>query len=201
MESVASAGQIMVSDATAALLHPTSVGADMSGGRLLRSAPVLPDLAVPDDADYDIDVRPLLPPPVRAHLLSAAGASEHRPVAVAFIQFSGTDALIGETGAAAAADAFDGCVRNVQDACASHGVSFLESDINRDGGEFMLAAGAPRSNGDDCDRLLRAVQLAIQRQGRLPLRAGVNYGRVFAGDFGPRFHRRTYSIKGDPSNA
>lgn len=200
MESVASAGQIMVSDATAALLHPTSVGADMSGGRLLRSAPVLPDLAVPDGADDDIDVRPVLPPPVRAHLLSAAGASEHRPVAVAFIQFSGTDALIGETGAGAAVDAFDECVRNVQDACASHGVSFLESDINRDGGKFMLAAGAPRSNGDDCDRLLRAVQLAIQRQGRLPLRAGVNYGRVFAGDFGPRF-RRTYSIKGDPINA
>jgi len=199
MESIANAGQIVVSDATAALLHPASVGAPASGGRLLRSAPVLPDLAVVDESSDDVDVRMLLPEPVRAHLLAAAGASEHRPVAVAFIQFSQTDALIRDAGAAVAVEAFDECIRNVQQACASHGVSFLESDINRDGGKFMLAAGAPRSSGDDDDRLLRAVQLAVSRQGRLPLRAGINHGRVFAGDFGPAF-RRTYSIKGDAIN-
>ena len=34
---------------------------------------------------------------------------------------------------------------------------------------------------------------------RLPLRIGVNRGRVFTGDFGPPF-RRTYSIKGDAVN-
>ena len=78
-------------------------------------------------------------------------------------------------------------------------MSFLESDINRDGGKIMLAAGAPRSGGDDDDRLLRAVRLAVERRGRLPLRAGVNHGRVFAGDFGPAA-RRTYSIKGDAMN-
>ena len=45
----------------------------------------------------------------------------------------------------------------------------------------------------------------LRRAGRrgagwaLPLRAGVNGGRVFAGDFGPCF-RRTYSIKGDAIN-
>ncbi|HEY8828832.1 MAG TPA: adenylate/guanylate cyclase domain-containing protein [Jatrophihabitantaceae bacterium] len=199
MESIASAGQIVVSDATAALLHPASIGLRVSGGWVLRSVPVLADLTVPEVTDDDIDVRPLLPAPVRAHLLAAAGASEHRPLAVAFIQFSGTDALIGDAGAAAAVEALDECVRNVQEACATHGVSFLESDINRDGGKIMLAAGAPRSSGDDDDRLLRAVQVVIARQGRLPLRAGVNHGRVFAGDFGPAF-RRTYSIKGDAIN-
>jgi class 3 adenylate cyclase/tetratricopeptide (TPR) repeat protein len=198
MEAAANAGQIVVSEATAALLHPASIGAQIAGGRLLRSAPVLEDLPV-DDAPGDVDVSLLLPAPVRAHLLAAEGASEHRAVAVAFIQFSDTDAVIGEAGATDAVDALDECMRNVQEACAHHGVTFLESDINRDGGKFLLVAGAPRSRGDDDDRLLRAVQIAISRRGRLPLRAGINHGRVYAGDFGPAF-RRTYSIKGDAIN-
>jgi tetratricopeptide (TPR) repeat protein len=93
----------------------------------------------------------------------------------------------------------DECVRNVQSACSALGVTFLESDINRDGGKFLLVAGAPRSSGEDDDRLISAVRLVMTRQGRLSLRAGANHGRVFAGDFGPDF-RRTYSIKGDAIN-
>lgn len=199
MESLAAAGQIVVSDDTAALLHPSSLSAHRGSGRVLRSAPLLPELEVSDVADQATDVRYLLPPPVRAHLLAAAGESEHRQVAVAFIQFSQTDEVVSTGGPAAAIEALDECVRNVQDACAAYGVSFLESDINHDGGKIMLAAGAPRSGGNDDDRLLRAVQLAVERRGRLPLRAGVNHGRVFAGDFGPAT-RRTYSIKGDAVN-
>ena len=78
-------------------------------------------------------------------------------------------------------------------------MTFLESDINRDGGKFLLVSGAPRSSGEDEDRLISAVRLVMTRQGQLPLRAGANRGRVFAGDFGPDF-RRTYSIKGDAIN-
>ncbi len=165
MESLAAAGQIVVSDATAALLHPASVGMRVRGGRVLRSAPVLPDLAVPDGADHTVDVRRLLPPPLRAHLLAAAGESEHRRVAVAFIQFSQTDAVVSAGGPSAAVEALDECLRNVQEACAAHDVSFLESDINRDGGKIMLAAGAPRSGGNDDDRLVRAVHLAASAAG------------------------------------
>jgi tetratricopeptide (TPR) repeat protein len=80
-----------------------------------------------------------------------------------------------------------------------HGVTFLESDINRNGGKFLLVAGAPVSAGDDDDRLLRAVHAIVSSQGRLTLRAGVNHGRVFSGDFGPDF-RRTFSVKGDAVN-
>ena len=198
MESLAD-GRIVVSDATAALLHPTSLGLPVRSGRVLRSAPVLPDLAPPDSADHAVDVRRLLPPQIRAHLLAAAGESEHRQVAVAFIQFSQTDAVISADGPSVTVAALDECLRNIQEACAAYDVSFIESDINRDGGKVLLAAGAPRSGGSDDDRLLRAVQLAVERGGRLPLRAGVNHGRVFAGDFGPAV-RRTYSIKGDAVN-
>src|SRR5690606_5718583 len=85
----------------------------------------------------------LIPPPVRTHLLAAAGESEHRTIAVAFIQFSGTDDLLARDGPAGLADALDDVVRNVQSACETQGVTFLESDINRDGGKIMLVAGAP----------------------------------------------------------
>ena len=200
MESIAGAGQIVVSRAAAGHLHPASVGQPLGTGRILRSAPLLPELVIEAaTSEADADVGALLPPPVREHLRTASGPSEHRAVAVAFIQFSGTDRLIAELGPAVAADAIDECVRNVQDACERHGASFLESDINRDGGKFMLAAGVPRGRGEHDDRLLRAVQVAVSRAGVLPLRAGINHGRVFAGDFGPPF-RRTYSIKGDAIN-
>ena len=141
----------------------------------------------------------LLPPPVRTHLLAAAGEAEHRTIAVAFIQFSGTDDLIAREGPEALATALDEVVRNVQSACESQGVTFLESDINMDGGKIMLAAGAPLGGEDLERRMLTATHTVVDRAGRLPLRVGVNRGRVFASDFGPSF-RRTYSIKGDAIN-
>ncbi|HET6918885.1 MAG TPA: AAA family ATPase, partial [Jiangellaceae bacterium] len=95
--------------------------------------------------------------------------------------------------------AIDHLVRNVQDATAAHEVSFHETDVDTDGGKIMLVAGAPRSAGDDTDRLLATVRRAVDRAGRLSLRAGVAHGRVFAGDLGSA-SRRTYSVKGDAVN-
>ena len=122
MEGIAQAGQIVVSDASAQLLDPATLGVAVPGGRVLRSSlramPDIPDLPQPSGHE-DLDVQSLLPPPVREHLLSASGSSEHRPVAVAFIQFSGTDDLIGGEGNAELApevvDAMDEVVRNVQE--------------------------------------------------------------------------------------
>ena len=80
---------------------------------------------------------------MREHLLAGVASSEHRAVAVAFVQFSGTDQLLATGGPQALADALDECVRNVQEACRRHGVTFFETDINADGGKIMLVAGAP----------------------------------------------------------
>lgn len=199
MEAIAEAGQIVLSGAAAALIPDRYLGEPAGAGVRLRGEPVLGDLPIrPRDAG-GADVGQLLPPPVRAHLRAASGESEHRPVAVAFVQFSGTDAVLLESGPDALADALDDCVRNVQHAAAAHEVTFFESDINRDGGKIMLVAGAPRSLGDDEDRMLRALRQVVDTAGVLPLRAGVNRGHVFAGDFGPPF-RRTYSVKGDAIN-
>src|SRR6185503_7915941 len=102
-------------------------------------------------------------------------------------------------GPEALAEALDAVVRNAQEACAGRGVTFLESDINRNGGKLMLVAGAPGRGRDVEDRILGVARLVVDRAGVLPLRAGVNRGGVYGGDFGPSF-RRTYSIKGDAIN-
>ena len=199
VEAAASAGEIGLSAATAALLPRRLLGRPLAGGRLLRSQPELDDLVILPRQGVGIDPASVLPTNIRAHLLAGVGEPEHRPITVAFVQFSGTDALLDVEGPAALADALDQCVRNVQSACADHEVTFFESDINRDGGKIMLTAGAPRSAGHDEERMLRVARLVMDRAGRLPLRIGINRGHVFAGDFGPDF-RRTYSVKGDAIN-
>jgi class 3 adenylate cyclase/tetratricopeptide (TPR) repeat protein len=199
VESAAEAGQIGLSAATAGLLEPHLLGAPLLDGRLLRAAPVLRDrVALPLPRTL-ADPTLTLPVPIRAHLQSGTVEPEHRLITVAFVQFSGTDDLLGSEGPTALADALDEVVRNVQHACADHDVTFFESDINRDGGKIMLTAGAPRSADHDEERMLRVARQVLDRAGRLPLRIGINRGHVFAGDFGPSF-RRTYSVKGDAIN-
>ncbi|KGN41558.1 ATP-binding protein, partial [Knoellia aerolata] len=140
-----------------------------------------------------------LSPSIRAHLAQGVVESGHRPIAVAFVQFSGTDVLHATSGPRAVTEALDVLVRTVQRACSSAEVTFFETDLARDGGKFMLTAGAPRSAGRDIHRLLGAALAIVTSAGVLPVRAGLASGHVFAGDFGPSF-RRTYSIKGDTVN-
>lgn len=201
LEATATAGQIAVSDQTAALLPASVVSRSPSGVLLVRRMPRPPG-DVPSAPERDAepaDIAGLVPPPVRAHLLAEAGEAEHRFVSVAFIQFSGTDDLMAREGPDVVASALDGLVRRIQEACEGHGVTFLESDINVDGGKIMLVCGAPGRGENVEDRLVRAVRESIDGSGVLPLRAGINSGGVFSADFGPAF-RRTYSVKGDAIN-
>ena len=87
----------------------------------------------------------------------------------------------------------------MQEAAAAHDVSLLDTDVDVDGGKILLVGGAPRSAGDDTDRLLTTVWEIVNRAGRLSLRAGISHGRVFTGDTGSPT-RRTYSVKGDAVN-
>jgi class 3 adenylate cyclase len=198
-EAAAGADQIGLSAATAALLEPRLLGPTLLDGRLLRSPPLLDDIPSVAKPITGVDPARALPPPIRSHLLAGAAEPEHRLITVAFVEFSGTDALLASAGPQAVAEALDETVRNVQRACAAHDVTFFETDINRDGGKIMLTAGAPRSADHDEERMLRATRLVLDRAGTLPLRIGINRGHVFAGDFGAPF-RRTYSVKGDAIN-
>ena len=169
MEATADAGEIGLSPQTAALLHPRHVGRAKGEALLLRSAPDVPAVGLPPIKDVqELDLGSVLPVPIREHLLAQPGDAEHRTVAVGFVQFSGTDALLEQRGPQAVADALDEAMANVQQATASHGVTFFETDINRDGGKVMLTAGAPVSHGHEEDRMLRAARLIVERAGVLP---------------------------------
>ena len=61
----------------------------------------------------------------------------------------------------------------------------------------MLMGGAPRSTGKDEERMLRAMRAVLDVNSPLPLRIGVNWGRIFVGDFGPPY-RRAYRVFGAP---
>ena len=75
-------------------------------------------------------------------------------------------------------------------------MTFLESDIDRDGGRIVLVSGAPQTFGDHEQRMLRTVRVIVDAAVPLPVHIGVSEGRVFTGQVGASF-RRTYTVLGD----
>jgi class 3 adenylate cyclase/tetratricopeptide (TPR) repeat protein len=201
-EGLAEADRIVVSADTVALLPPECLGESREGARML--------LADPSD---DSEKMPLVPrpklatetlaqclsPALRAHVLAGGGASEHRPVAIAFIKFSGTDALIAEHGTTEAASALNRVLNTVQSAADEQDVAFLGSDVDADGGKLILAAGAPKATGNDEERMLLALRKIVSTELPIAIRVGTHRGAVFAGDIGPAY-RRTYTVMGDAVN-
>lgn len=201
MEAAASAGQILLSEATARLLPERCLGARCAPGFLLARSPTPrewpdePAFAMPsDDA-----IASLLSKALRAHLLSEPAAPEHRTVTISFLQFGSFDQLTVTQGAGPAADALERLVRIAQDAAERFEVCFLGSDIASDGGKLLFSAGAPRAVGDDEERMLLAMRQIIDSAPPLPIRIGINRGSGFAGEVGPPY-RRTYSVMGDVVN-
>jgi class 3 adenylate cyclase/tetratricopeptide (TPR) repeat protein len=200
METVAEAGEVAISPSTAAAIEPGCLGETKDPAILLRRAPkASSERSSPVHDVADLDLAQLLPVDIREHLVAGGGEAEHRPMTPAFIHFMGADELLAEEGPDALADALDFVLRSVQRAAYDHQVAFFETDIAPSGGKVMLMAGAPRSSGNDEERMLRAMRAVLDAGSPLPLRIGVNWGRIFVGDFGPPY-RRTYSVKGDSVN-
>ena len=200
IEAAAEAGQVAISHHTAALLGPRLVGAVKGPGYLLGSAPKVPPRPARRVHDVTgLDLERCLPPPVAENLLAGGHEGEHRRVAIAFVEFSGTDRLLAAHGADAVAALLQNVISAAQDAAHANDVTFLGTDINADGGKIMLVAGAPRSTRRDETHLLQAVRAVLARPGVLTLRAGAHAGHAFAGDLGPDY-RRTYSVWGDAIN-
>ena len=195
MEAGAEAGEILVSEETAAALPASLFGERKAGGLLLTAAPGAPGRLQPLPPLEGLDLGVCVPPPVRRHLEAGESEPEHRQASVAFIHFGGVDALRAEAGPEAVADAIEELVLTAQRVAEEHGVCFLESDIERDGGKIILVAGVPQTEGGDEERILRTVRGLADGYSRLPLRIGASRGRVFAGEVGARF-RRTYTILG-----
>jgi class 3 adenylate cyclase/tetratricopeptide (TPR) repeat protein len=203
LESEASAGQILISERTAAAIETAWLGAKRPGGRLLRKldeedvdveahlASVLPDAS--DELGHYI------PEPLRAQLVLEAGEAEHRQVTAAFIKFSGVDALLAAEGSDAVLAQLDALAGLVGETTAELGLTWLESDIDVGGGKLYLVGGAPSSTGADEERMLRALRAVLDGHDGLTLRAGVNRGPAFCGDVGAET-RRTYAVIGDTVN-
>ena len=197
MEAASEAGEILLSPETAAVLEPSTLGDEKGPGRLLQAAPeVTGELELLPELD-GLPIELAVPRPLRAQLLEVGPfEGEHRHAAIAFVRYSGIDEIIATEGPVSAADAIEALARAIQQAADDHDVTFLESDVDRDGGRIILVAGAPQTFGDDEERLLRTVRTIVDAGLPLPVHVGVSEGRVFTGQVGAPF-RRTYTILGD----
>ena len=202
LEGAASAGQVVLSERTArALAARHRRPGPVDGSVLLQGRPLGFEHAGPHRAGHDdgLDVSGFVPRALREQVLAGQGEAEHRTVTVGFLRFSGVDRLARTDGLVATAAALDAAVRAVQAATEANAVTFLETDIDKDGFKVMLVSGAPRTRGHDEERMLRTVRSVVDAGVPLGVQAGVNRGHVFTGGFGPPF-RRTFSVKGDAVN-
>ena len=198
LEDAAERGEVLVSPRTAEALDGFVAG-ERDGAFLLR----------PDAGDRELPLLPdepylspeglaeLVPPPLRAPIEQNALEAEHRRVTAAFVKYSGTDELAERLDEATAAlsDLADAVSSETQE----RRVTWLESDIDRDGGKLYLVAGAPASEGDEEDRMLRTIRAVVDAHAGPPISVGVNRGPVLAGPIGSDL-RTTYAVMGDTVN-
>ncbi|MEX0667221.1 MAG: adenylate/guanylate cyclase domain-containing protein, partial [Acidimicrobiia bacterium] len=198
MESAASAGQILLSPATASLLPKRNVGKGLGPGFLLAGL-VEVDTVELESGHATPELHQFLARGLRAPLLSGELEPEHRPIAIGFIHFMEFDELIASSGYDRAAAALDRLVRTVQAAADRRDVTFLASDIAPDGGKIILTAGVPLATGNDEEQMLLVLREIVSVEQDLPVQVGVNWGPVFVGEIGPAY-RRTYTVMGDTVN-
>ncbi|HVV75295.1 MAG TPA: adenylate/guanylate cyclase domain-containing protein [Mycobacteriales bacterium] len=199
MEKIADRGQVVVSPSTRAALPTECTGEAVEGGWLLTSPPGA--VASPNKSRQPpvVDLGLAFCSQLRDHLASGVVDYEHRRAVIGFIEFSGTDSLLAAEGVGALTDAVADVVERAQEAAADSDVAVLSTDLCENGGKIILASGIPHSVGDAESRVLAAVRRVVRPGGLLSVRAGVNVGRVFAGDYGPKY-RRVYSVTGDCVN-
>lgn len=206
LEDAAEAREILVSRETAR----STDGAWHSGARedgvLLRpevvaaaAGEVAPPVDPPPMTGLVDFIADYIPVPLRPVLATESAEAEHRQATVAFVKFTGVGDVLEREGLAALGDRIDRLGMVVGNAVDALGVTWLESDIDVDGGKVYLTAGAPATPGDDEERMLRALRAILDDGCGLPLRAGVNRGHVFAGEIGAA-SRRTYAVMGDTVN-
>jgi tetratricopeptide (TPR) repeat protein/class 3 adenylate cyclase len=192
----------VVSATTAAFLPAGLLSEPRGDGFLLRAGASLPDsggLRLPDRELHEGQLLAGIPVALREHVLSSDADSEHRRATVAFVGYHGVDNLLAREGAEVVGEHLNALVNSVQAACDAHGVTFLGTDVARDGGKILLVAGAPTAAGEDEQRLLLAACEVRDAAGILPVQIGVSSGPLFAGGVGPPY-RRTYTVMGDTVN-
>jgi class 3 adenylate cyclase/tetratricopeptide (TPR) repeat protein len=197
LEQRASGGQVMVGPSLAAAV-PEAAGPVDDGAALLKRTPRPPLVGDPHPlGEPRTPAERFLAPALRTHIATRP-SSEHRPVAVGFLQLKGTDSLLA-LDPLAAFEAVDEVVIATQQAAAEYGVCLLGSDVDADGAKLILVAGAPIAEEHSEERLLRTCRAVLDVDSPLQLRAGVTSGHVFVGDVGPTY-RRAFTVMGERVN-
>ena len=197
VEEGASAGEILLSPATAGHLPGGLLGDAKGPGVLLARTPPAPDF----DPMHIIcleECRVFVPTALRA-VVEAPTEGEHRRITVGFIKFAGIDDLIESEGPAEVSSRLHDLVATTQGAVDEFGVTFLSTDIDANGGKLIITGGVPISTGADEEGVLRALRRIADEFRGIPLKIGINRGPAFAGDIGAPF-RRTYTVIGDAVN-
>jgi class 3 adenylate cyclase/tetratricopeptide (TPR) repeat protein len=198
LEDAAESGEVLASPRTAEALHGF-VAAERDGAYLLR--PEAGDVELPPQPEQEEPpagrLAELVPPALRMPIEEGAVEAEHRRVTAAFVRYSGTDELVESSDEAAETLAQLAEVISVE--TEERHITWLESDIDRDGGKLYLVAGAPASEGDEEERMLRALRAVVDAHAGPPISVGVNRGPVLAGPIGSAA-RTTYAVMGDTVN-
>ncbi len=195
-EGAAERGQILLSHAAAALLDEADLGETTEEGRVLERCPPVEKLSATAPPDGPVD--PFVPTWL-AEQTAAGIVAEHRTVTVGFVFFGGVDDLLHTSGPEAVHERLQALATAAEAAASRHGVHWLASDVYAGGGKIILAAGAPRSTGQDEDAAVRTARELVEADVGLPLRVGLNRGPVYMGDLGSS-RRRTFTVMGDAVN-
>ncbi len=185
LEDAAEAGEILVSARTAEALPDGFVGEPRDGAFLSRPD-ALPRAARrrPTSRAAAGDLAELVPASLRVPIETGAIEAEHRQVTAAFIKFSGTDTLVEDARRSAAR--LGELAEVVSSEAHERSITWLESDIDRDGGKLYLVAGAPASSGDDEERMLHAMRAIVDAGVGPPIARRRQPRRVLAGPIGRR---------------
>ena len=141
LEDAAESGEILASRRTVEALEGFA-GEERGGAFVLRPDAAPPELPPrPDETRTGDELAELVPPLLRAPIEDDAVEAEHRLATAAFVKFSGTDALVENLDEAAAA--LGALADVVSSETEARAITWLESDIDRDGGKLYLVAGAP----------------------------------------------------------
>lgn len=200
MEAIADAGEVALSPTLAGLLDPSCVGRPKDGALLLAHPPHAERGRAPDVGSVaNLDIADCIPLAAREHVLLERSEPEHRMITATFFELMDTDGLLARLGPTGFAAALGERIRSIQEAAARYEVSFNVTDVSKGAVKVLLSAGAPSTTGHDEEQTLRVVREVMDQPGVILLRAGINSGRVFTGDFGPPY-RRTYAVLGDAIN-
>jgi class 3 adenylate cyclase/tetratricopeptide (TPR) repeat protein len=200
-ESSAEAGQIVVSEAMAALLGRGSTRPRDDGQLMVtwrKGAVDRVPLAPPRATDAEA-ARRVTPPIIASVLEHGAPDPVHRIATMGFFKFKGTDQRLEADGPDGLADALHETLNIAQAAFEAEDIALLYVDVDANGGKLFCSSGVPLTSEDDEGRMLRAARSIIDANPPLPLHVGIHRGHVFAGELGAP-DQAVFSIMGDTVN-